>query len=84
VPRQDGQAQRARDTDRRRILQEELQSADKQLAVARQKLAEQETVRNGNERNYERVLERLKPFQDEVRVAEENVVSLKRELSNLR
>ena len=77
-------AQRARETDRRRILQEELQNADKQLAVARQKLAEQETVRNGNERNYERVLERLKPFQDEVRVAEENVVALKRELSSLR
>ena len=82
--RQDAQAQRARDTDRRRILEEELQSADKQLTTARQKLAEQEAVRNGNERNYERVLERLKPFQDEVRVAEENVVALKRELSNLR
>lgn len=84
APRQDAQAQRARETDRRRILQEELQNADKQLAVARQRLAEQEGVRNGNERNYARVLERLKPFQDEVRVAEENVVALKRELSNLR
>jgi len=84
APRQDAQAQRARETDRRRILQEELQNADKQLAVARQRLAEQETVRSGNERNYARVLERLKPFQDEVRVAEENVVALKRELSNLR
>lgn len=81
---QDAKAQRTRETDRRRILQEELQNADKQLAVARQKLVEQEAVRSGNERNYERVLERLKPFQDDVRVAEENVVALKRELSNLR
>jgi len=84
APRQDAQAQRARETDRRRILQDELQNADKQLAVARQRLAEQESIRSGNERNYTRVLERLKPFQDEVRVAEENVVALKRELSNLR
>lgn len=82
--RVDSQTQRNRDNDRRRILQEELQTAEKLLVTARQKLSEQESVRNGDERNYQRVLDRLKPFQDEVRGAEDNVAALKRELGNLR
>ena len=77
----DPTAQRARDTDRRRILEQEMQAAEKQLADARQKLAEQESVRSGGERNYQRVLDRLQPFQDEVRRAEENVEALRKELS---
>ncbi len=81
---QSSTTQRARETDRQRILEQELNSADQQLAEARRKLVEQEGIRNGNERNYTRVLERLKPFQDEVRHAEDNVSALKRELSNLR
>ena len=80
----DPQVQRARDNDRRRILQDELQSAEKALADARQKLAVQEGTRNGDEKNYQRVLDRLKPFQDEVRGAEDNVAALKREMGNLR
>jgi hypothetical protein len=82
--RVDTQTQRARDNDRRRILESELQSAEKQLAEARQKLAAQESIRGGDEKNYQRVLDRLKPFQDEVRGAEENVAALRREISNLR
>ena len=82
--RVDSQTQRNRDNDRRRILQEELQTAEKLLVTAKQKLSEQESIRNGDERNYQRVLDRLKPFQDEVRGAEDNVAALKRELGNLR
>lgn len=78
------EAARVRDSDRRRILQEELQTAEKLLADARQKLADQESQRNGDERNYQRVLDRLKPFQDEVVRAEGNVEALRRELGNLR
>jgi hypothetical protein len=83
-PRVDASTQRARDNDRRRILDEELQTAEKQLSVAKQTLIQQEAIRTGDERNYQRVLDRLKPFQDDVRRAEENVASLKREISNLR
>lgn len=82
--RVDPQTQRSRDNDRRRILQDELASAEKALAAARQKLGEQEAIRTGDEKNYQRVLDRLKPFQDEVRGAEDNVAALKRELANLR
>ncbi|MBI2320383.1 MAG: DUF4124 domain-containing protein [Betaproteobacteria bacterium] len=76
--------QKSRDEARRRILEEELQAADKQLAAAKQKLAEQEAVREGGERNYQRVLDRLKPYKAEVERQEQNVTQLKRELSNLR
>jgi len=76
--------QKARDDARRRILQEELENADKALSAAKQKLAEQESTRSGDERNYQRVLDRLKPFQQEVERQQENVAQLKRELSNLR
>jgi hypothetical protein len=46
--------------------------------------AEQESIRTGNERNYARVLQRLKPYQDDVETHEKNVEALKRELQNLR
>ncbi len=53
------------------------------LADARKKLAEQEAIRTGDEKNYARVLERLKPFRDSVEVHEKNVEALKREIANL-
>ena len=53
------------------------------LSDARKKLSEQEAIRSGNEQNYAKVLERLKPYQDTVEVHEKNVEALKRELGNL-
>jgi len=76
--------QKTRDNDRRRILEEELRNAERELETAKKNLAAQEAVRSGDERNYQRVLDRLKPFQDEVRRSEDNVAALKREISNLR
>lgn len=51
--------------------------AEKRLEAARAKLKEQEEIRLGGERNYARVEERLKPFQDAVKSAEEDVARLK-------
>ena len=64
------------------ILQQELASGETNLAKAKEELAEQEAVRNGDERNYARVLERLQPFKDRVETHEKNVEALKRELAN--
>lgn len=80
----DQSTQRNRDEARRRILQDELGAAESRLAEAKQKLAEQEGTREGGERNYQRVLDRLKPFQEEVARQEQNVAELKREISSLR
>ena len=83
--RVDTNTQRGRDDTRRKILQEELDSAEKRLAESRQKLAEQDSVRSMEEKlNPQRALDRLKPHRDEVERQEQNVSSLKRELSNLR
>ena len=72
--RVDPKTQRSRDDTRRKILQEELDAAQKRLAEAQQKLAEQEAVRSGEEKVYpQRVLDRLKPYQDEVERQEKNV-----------
>ena len=66
----------------REILQQELASEESSLAKAKEELAEQESVRAGDERNYARVLERLQPFKDRVETHEKNVEALKRELAN--
>ena len=67
-----------RDTIERELAQEQSMLAD-----AKKKLADQEAVRSGDEKNYARVLGRLKPYKDTVEVHEKNVEALKRELNNL-
>jgi hypothetical protein len=84
APKVDPQTQRTRDLDRRRILQQELADEEGKLSEARKTLLEQEAVRTGDERNYQRVLDRLKPYQDAVALHEKNVTSIKQELANLR
>ena len=68
----------------REILEKELSSEQMALAKAKQNLAEQAAVRMGNEANYARVEERLRPFKDNVETHEKNIEALRRELSNLR
>ncbi len=74
----------SRANDRRKILQEELEDEQKRLAGARQKLAEQQAIRNGDEKNYQRVLDRLKPFTETVAQHEKNVEQLRREMGSIR
>jgi hypothetical protein len=83
-PKVSGETQKSRDTDRRRILEEELANERRNLDEAKRALAEQESIREGGERNYQRVLDRLKPFQDRLQLHERNVEALQKELGNLR
>ena len=80
----DQPTQRRRDDERRQILEEELAREQDALAEARRALAEQESTRSGDERNYQRVLDRLKPFQEAVETHEKNIASIKREMVNLK
>src|SRR5262245_45105134 len=73
-----------RNTDRRKILESELQNEQQLLSDAQQKLAEQEGIRNGDERNYARVQERLKPYQEAVDLHTKNIEQLRGELGRLR
>jgi hypothetical protein len=56
-----------------------LREAQSVLAEAKRQLAEQEAIRNGDEKNYQRVLDRLKPYQDAVQRAEENLEKAQRD-----
>ena len=80
-PRVDADTQRERDADRRRILQQELSNEERLLDQARKELEGQESVRLGSERNYQRVLDRLEPYKKKVKLHEDNVASLRRELA---
>ena len=80
-PRVEAGTQRKRDQDRRTILEDELAREQKALDDAKKALAEQETLRSGDERSYSRVQERLKPFQDAVAAHEKNISSIRQELA---
>jgi len=70
--------------ERRRLLEEDLTREQDALGKARNELAQQEAIRLGDERNYARVLERLKPYQDAIVLHEQRINSIKQELSNLK
>lgn len=76
--------QKARDTDRRRILESELAAEQQNLELAKKELAAQEAVRSGDERNYQRVLDRLEPFKNKVALHERNIEAIQNELDKLR
>ena len=83
-PKVEENAQKARDNDRRRILEGELEAEQKNLEQAKKELAAQEAVRGGDERNYQKVLDRLKPFKDKVALHERNIEAVQKEIARLR
>jgi hypothetical protein len=76
--------QKQRDADRRKILEQEMTQEQQQLELAKKQLTEQKDIRLGSEKNYARVEERLKPYEDKVRLHESNVESLKKEIANIK
>lgn len=83
-PKVEPQVQQQRDNDRKKILETELINEEKNLQAAKKELAEQESIRLGSERNYQRVLDRLEPYQKKVKLHEDNIANLKKELANIR
>jgi hypothetical protein len=83
-PKVDGDTQRQRDVERRRILDQEMANEQKLLDQARKELSEQESQRLGSERNYQRVLDRLEPYKKRVKLHEDNIANLRRELISTR
>ena len=82
-PRETASDRASSKAKQRDTIERELSQEQSMLSDARKKLAEQESVRSGDEKNYAKVLERLKPYKDTVEVHEKNVEALKRELTNL-
>lgn len=82
-PKVDVGTQKARDSDRRRILDEELANEQRALDAARRELAGQESIRT-DERNYQKALDRLQPYKDKLQIHERNIEALRKEIANLR
>lgn len=59
--------------------QANLKALEQRLEAAQKALAEQEAIRTGDERNYQRVLDRLKPYQDAVAAAQLQLERARRE-----
>ncbi|MFC5476797.1 DUF4124 domain-containing protein [Massilia suwonensis] len=83
-PRVDSSQQRARDDDRRGILNEELRAEEQKLADLRKVFNNGEPERQGNERNYAKYQERVAQMRDDISRTERNIEALRREISNIR
>lgn len=83
-PRVDTSVQRARDDDRRGILNEELRMEAQKLAELKAEYKNGEPDRLGNERNYAKYQERVANLRDAIARSERNIEALKREISNIR
>jgi hypothetical protein len=82
-PKESAAERQSSKAKQRETIEKELNQEQSMLLDARKKLSEQEAIRGGDEKNYARVLERLRPYQDTVEVHQKNVEALKRELGNL-
>jgi hypothetical protein len=83
-PRVDSSTQKARDADRRQILQDEMNKEEQKLASLRKDFNNGEPERNGDERNYAKYQERVASMRAELGRTEKNVEALRREISNLK
>jgi len=81
-PRVAEDAQKARDKDRRMILEQELSGEQRHLAQAKRDLAEQESLREPPATPAG--VDRLAPYRDRVAQHERNIVAIQKELSGLR
>jgi hypothetical protein len=81
--RVDPAAQRARDTDARRILGEELQREEERLSAMRQEFNNGEPERRGDERNFARYQERVAEMRAAIQRKEADIAALRRELAKL-
>lgn len=83
-PRVDSAQQKARDGDRRDILQDELKSEEHKLAELKLEFNGGEPERNGNERNYAKYQERVAQLKENINRTEKNIEALKREMGPAR
>ena len=83
-PRVDAGTQRARDNDRRAILEAELSREQARLDTLRAEYKDGEPDRLGSERNYQKYLDRVERLKEDIARAEANIGALQRELSAIR
>ena len=83
-PKVDAGTQRARDSDRRQILLDEMKNEEQKLANLRREYNNGEPERRGDERNYAKYQERVAMMKGDIDRTEKNVEALRREINNLK
>lgn len=84
-PRVDSATQKARDTDRKRILEEELQAQQARLAELSKAYNNGEPERQGDEaRNYQKYLDRVQRMKNDLARVQGDITSVKSELDKIR
>jgi len=81
-PKVDVGTQSKRDNDRNRLLKDELAREEKQLTELRREYKNGEPDRRGDERNYQRYLDRVELMKAKIARTEGNVDALRRELAS--
>jgi len=81
--RVDPTAQRARDSDARRILGDELRREEERLGALQKDYNNGEPERRGDERNYQRYIDRVAEMKAAIVRKEADIAALKRELAKL-
>ena len=82
-PKVDPGTQKSRDSDRRRILEDELRDKEAQLADLKREYNNGEPERQGNERNYQRYLDRTAQLKSDIARAEGDIASIRSEISKV-
>jgi hypothetical protein len=75
--------QRARDTDARRILEAELRKEEERLAALQKEFNNGEPERRGDERNYQKYIDRVAEMRAAIARKESDIAAIRRELSKL-
>jgi len=82
-PRVDAPTQRARDTDRKRILEEELRAQEARYAELAKAYSNGQPERQGDERNYQRYVDRVQRMKDDLDRVQGDINSVKSELEKI-
>jgi hypothetical protein len=79
----DAKEQRARDSDARRILEAELKREQAALAALQQEFNNGEPERKGEERNYQRYIDRVEELRNAIARKQADIAAIQREMAKL-
>lgn len=79
-PKVAGETQRARDSDKQRILEEELKTQQDRLADLKRVYNNGEPERLGDERNYQKYLDRTQKLKEDIERTEADIQSIRSEI----
>lgn len=83
-PKVDSNTQKARDSDRKQIWQDELKAEEEKLAALKKQYNDGEPERRGDESNFSKYQERVAKLREDIARTEKNVEALKRELAAIK